>query len=338
MPDRQVEMKIFISIASYRDILLCTTIQSAYDNAAYKDSLIFAVIDQSYAAETLDLSQLAFSKQIKYVRLDPAYSRGVCWARHLAQTFYNDEDYFLQIDSHTIFDQDWDKILVDRIEEIRAMHSKPVITGYPTAFQVVDGDITNLKKLARTGWCDTLIAVGDQSFQNDNFYIRIKGDHKKDVKTVHGFLLAGGFLFSIGQFVEEVPYDPYMYFHGEEQALALRAWTCGYNIFHIDTIPLYHHYNTPNLQLYKRLLPWSDIETSTKKLNDHWQELTDTAKRRLINLATEQNLGVYSLGKIRSIKQYAAWSGIDYSNRTLSKNATTGEHTFEIPYQNQVII
>ena len=331
-------MKIFISVASYRDILLATTLESAYNNATYKDSLVFGVIDQSYASETLDLSALAFNKQIRYVRVDPEYSRGTCWARHTAQTFYNEEDYYLQIDSHTIFDQDWDRCLIDRIEELKEIHDKPIITGYPTAFQVVDGDITNLKKLARTGWCDTMVAISDQSFQNDNFYIRIKGDHKRDVKTVHGFLVAGGFLFSIGQIVEEVPYDPYMYFHGEEQSLALRAWTCGYNIFHIDTVPLYHHYNDPNFQFYKRLTPWADSETTKKKTTDRWHELEDMAKRRLANLVTGQNLGVYSLGKNRSLEQYREWSGIDYSNRTLNKNATTGEHTFSIPYQNQIII
>jgi hypothetical protein len=331
-------MKIFISVASYRDMLLSTTLSSAYNNSAYKDSLIFGVIDQSYASETLDLSALAFNKQIRYVRVDPEYSRGTCWARHTAQTFYNEEDYYLQIDSHTIFDQDWDRCLIDRIEELKEIHDKPIITGYPTAFQVVDGDITNLKKLARTGWCDTMVAISDQSFQNDNFYIRIKGDHKRDVKTVHGFLVAGGFLFSIGQIVEEVPYDPYMYFHGEEQSLALRAWTCGYNIFHIDTVPLYHHYNDPNFQFYKRLTPWADSETTKKKTTDRWHELEDMAKRRLANLVTGQNLGVYSLGKNRSLEQYRKWSGIDYSNRTLNKNATTGEHTFSIPYQNQIII
>jgi hypothetical protein len=331
-------MKIFISVASYRDILLATTLESAYNNAAYKDSLIFGVIDQSYATETLDLSALEFNKQIRYVRIDPEYSRGVCWARHIAQTFYNEEDYYLQIDSHTIFDQDWDKCLIDRIEELKEIHDKPIITGYPTAFQVVDGDIKNLKKLTRTGWCDTMVVVGEQSFQDKNFYIRIKGDHKKDVKTVHGFLLAGGFLFSIGQIVEEVPYDPYMYFHGEEQSLSLRAWTSGYNIFHIDSVPLYHHYNDPNFQFYKRLTPWSDIETTKKKTSDRWHELEDMAKRRLTNLVTGQNLGVYSLGKTRSLEQYTEWSGIDYSNQTLNINATTGEHTFNIPYQNQIII
>jgi hypothetical protein len=331
-------MKIFISIASYRDILLLTTIQDAYNNATYKDSLVFGVIDQSYASETLDISSLSFNKQIRYVRMDPEYSRGTCWARHMAQTFYNEEDYYLQIDSHTIFDSGWDAYLINRLDELREIHDKPIITGYPTAFSVVDGDIKNLKKSSKLEWCDAMTVVESQSFQQQDFYIRIKGDHKKDVKAVHGFLVAGGFLFSIGSIVEEVPYDPYMYFHGEEQSLALRAWTNGYSIFHIDNVPVYHHYNDPNVPLYDRLTPWADKQIIEKKVTDRWYELEDMAKRRLINLVTNQNLGIYSLGKIRTLQQYAEWSGIDYLNRQLSENALSGERTFNIPYRNRIII
>jgi hypothetical protein len=331
-------MKLFVSIASYRDILLETTLNDAYNNALYKDSLVFGVIDQSYASETLDLSCLTFNQQIRYVRIDPEYSRGVCWARHMAQTFYNEEDYFLQIDSHTIFDAGWDKYLIDRLEELQELHDKPIITGYPTAFYVVDGDITNIKKSEKLEWCDTMTVVKNESFQKNDFYIKIKGDHKKNVKAVHGYLVAGGFLFSIGRMVEEVPYDPYMYFHGEEQSFALRAWTWGYSIFHIDMVPVYHHYNDPNRPLYNRLTPWSDVLTIQKKITDHWYELEDMAKRRLVNLVTGQDLGIYSLGKVRGLKQYKEWSGIDYLNRTLNENAVTGEHTFNIPYQNRIIV
>ena len=40
-------MKIFISIASYQDPLLETTINSAYLNASSPENLIFGICDQS---------------------------------------------------------------------------------------------------------------------------------------------------------------------------------------------------------------------------------------------------------------------------------------------------
>ena len=46
---------------------------------------------------------------------------------------------------------------------------------------------------------------------------------------VAGFHVAGGCVFAPGRIVNEIPYDPLLYFHGEEQALALRAWTRGWD-------------------------------------------------------------------------------------------------------------
>ena len=40
-------MSIFISVASYQDPLLVSTIFSAYENAQNKDGLIFSICDQS---------------------------------------------------------------------------------------------------------------------------------------------------------------------------------------------------------------------------------------------------------------------------------------------------
>ena len=39
-------MKIFISIASYQDLLLPITINSAFTNAKFKENLRFGIIDQ----------------------------------------------------------------------------------------------------------------------------------------------------------------------------------------------------------------------------------------------------------------------------------------------------
>ena len=99
-------MSIFISIASYQDPLLVSTIFSAYNNAQNKEKLIFSICDQS--DNPIKINDLAFADQIRYEHVDPVFSKGPCWARHRAQSFFNNEDYFLQIDSHTQFLENWD--------------------------------------------------------------------------------------------------------------------------------------------------------------------------------------------------------------------------------------
>ena len=99
-------MSIFISIASYQDPLLVSTIFGAYNNAKNKAELIFSICDQS--DDPINIDDLDFADQVRYEHVNPVFSRGPCWARHRAQTFYQEEDYFLQIDSHTQFLPNWD--------------------------------------------------------------------------------------------------------------------------------------------------------------------------------------------------------------------------------------
>ena len=98
-------MSIFISIASYQDPLLVSTIFSAYENAENKNDLIFGICDQS--DNSINVNEITFSDQIHYDHVDPLFSRGPCWARHRAQSFFNEEDFFLQVDSHTQFAPKW---------------------------------------------------------------------------------------------------------------------------------------------------------------------------------------------------------------------------------------
>ena len=103
-------MTIFLSISSYKDPLLINTLQSAYKNAKNKDSIIFAVVDQN--DQKLELENFDFFPQLRYHFLPGEFARGCAWARSLAQSLYMGEDYFLQVDSHTIFEQDWDEYFI----------------------------------------------------------------------------------------------------------------------------------------------------------------------------------------------------------------------------------
>ena len=113
-------MSIFISIASYQDPLLVSTILSAYDNAENKNDLIFSVCDQS--DNSIKINEITFSDQIHYDHIDPLFSKGPCWARHRAQSFFNNEDFFLQIDSHTQFLPNWDSIFIQQLEKRLEKH------------------------------------------------------------------------------------------------------------------------------------------------------------------------------------------------------------------------
>lgn len=322
-------MTIFISIASYRDPLLTTTVTEAYINAKNKDDLVFGIVDQGYLGETIDIPLLSFKNQIRYLRIDPEFARGAAWPRNLAQSMWNNEDFYLQIDSHTMFDPNWDEILINQYNELKKYHSKPVITTYPHAFEVIDKDITNLKKTRFSGH---LVLKSCDKFSNNvnDMYIHTNSTMINCLTPVHGFLISGNFLFTQGRVCEDVPYDPYLYFSGEEHSYALRLWTNGYNIFHDVEIPIYTNYNRNY-----RVVSWDDSED--KRIIKWWQH-DIRSKERLKKIVTGQDVGKYGLGSVRTLDQYIKWTGIDYLNRIIDNRAVTGADIFALDYKGEIII
>ena len=312
-------MKIFLSIASYRDPLLHTTVMSAYKNADNPQNLVFGVVDQSDPNETFNLDRVPFRTQVRYHRVDPIYARGACWARALAQTLWSNEEYYLQIDSHTLFDPGWDTALTTAHRGISTLHARPVITAYPHSFEVVGGDITNLQQSKFSGM---LTLVAGEGFSGEHeMYVHTKARIIDRTEPTHGYLVSGNFLFTTGDVVQNVPYDPFLFFSGEEHSYALRLWTHGYNIFHLPEIPIYTHYGRD----YRTTI-WSD------KLEAHrptkWWQWDMKSKARLADIVVGKDLGVYGLGRERTLDQYIELTGIDYKNRVLLPKSLDGEHIF----------
>src|SRR6478609_8784424 len=112
-------MRIFVSIASYCDPLLAWTMERAVATAAAPARLHFGVVDQSPAAVPR-VAPAGRGARLSQVRLDPVDARGPCWARAIAMSLYDGEDWFLQIDSHTDFDAGWDALLVAQAQALGA--------------------------------------------------------------------------------------------------------------------------------------------------------------------------------------------------------------------------
>ena len=320
-------MSIFISIASYQDPLLVSTIFSAYENAANKNNLIFSICDQSDSAIKVD--EIKFSKQIHYDHVDPLFSKGPCWARHRAQSFFNDEDFFLQVDSHTQFAPNWDAILIEQLEKISTYKEqdeyfkKPIITSYPRSFKVLDFD-KGLFEL-RTGDKHTQVITyrKDSLFLKGSFSRQIGIPTKYDDIT-HAILMAAGCIFTKGYFVNEIPYDPNYYFYGEELSIALRAFTHGYSFFHIPDVPLFHLYtDTSDIP---RKLHWDPEDDKNRAVK--WTELDKKSLNRLDDLFAGKVEEPMSLGHERSLEDYALISGIDLKNKVVLDIEKATESSF----------
>ena len=130
-------MSIFLSIASYCDPVLGFTLGQAVKTARWPDRLHFGIVDQSPATRPV-IGHRAFEPaRISFVRIEPEYARGPCWARAIAMSLYDGEDWFLQIDSHMDFDLYWDQRLVEYGEALMEGRRGVAITAYPFLFVFV---------------------------------------------------------------------------------------------------------------------------------------------------------------------------------------------------------
>ena len=133
------------------------------------------------------------------------------------------------------------------------------------------------------------------------------------------FHVGAGCLFAPGRIVQEVPYDPWLYFHGEEQALALRLYTRGWDLWHMPGLPVRHLYNAAGSGAPKRPLHWDSAEDAQR--GTRWWTREQRARARLAALVAGEDLGVYGIGTERTLAEFATFSGIDYRARTLAAQA-----------------
>lgn len=206
--------KIFISIAAYRDPLLVRTLKQAYEKADNPDSLIFA-LGMQYEPEIYpDLSFIP-RDQLRIINYHIPTRPGVARIRYeIAKSSYINEKYFLMIDSHMIFQDGWDTWLIN---SLNGLGDKSVITGLG---EIHDG-IINLQT------CRVIDGQKDLVFQRNEYHMPVSDE--KFIKTNY---ITCGFMFTYGDFLNEVGLDEYSHFDAEEPYLSWRTFMSGWDIYH----------------------------------------------------------------------------------------------------------
>ena len=251
---------IFVSIASYRDSQCKNTIKELFTKAKHPRNIILGICDQSIEKDEACGIIDKYKDQIRTLKLHPNEAHGPLFARALIMPLYHNEDYFLQIDSHTLCDKDWDVNLIAQIEELKLKgFKKPIIASYPK-------DTKDRHNNFNFQLCKT-INIGDYPLQFDSV-AKVRGDvFKKQM------FFAGGFSFTIGDFVRDVRFPASLagIFNGEEILLSYYAYCQGYDIFSQKKNCLYHNYSQEGRKIFSVDKPKTHSKTeakSKKKLLD----------------------------------------------------------------------
>ncbi len=331
---------IFVSIASYRDIECSDTLDTLFNNARYPNNIYVGICEQNKEFNENELCYdnkiENFKDNIRYYNIPYQNAKGPTYARYYCSKLWRGEEYFLQIDSHTFFEKDWDVSLIKMLEQCRynkiksEKHpygpdgsKKPVLSVYPPTEEQLE--LSGIPVMDSGKISNNELPVFLASFWS-NF------ESDKPIRSPKPFT-AAGLLFLDSSFLYEIQFDPMLcyLFQGEETLFSARLFTHGYDIFAPNIKICSHHYNRNKSPLYYR-----DISISKECM-----KFSENKVKYILGLSNnfipedKYGLKTYGLGNYRSITDFWNASGIVVKDKKIIKieNASIEWNFYESGYK-----
>jgi len=296
--------RIFVSIAAYRDPECQWTIKDLFEKAYLPDRVNVGICWQVLPEDDDDCFLFATRpRQCRALNVHVRDSWGACWARAQVQTLWQGEEYYLQIDSHMRFAPDWDKRLLDMIAECPS--PRPVLSTYPCAYTPPDQ--------RQEG---SFSVMYPRQFNDDgvlSLHARLFALADSPKHPIPSPFCSGGLLFAPAQMIIDVPYDPNLYFIGEEITMAARLWTRGWDIFAPYDNLIYHDYGRTRARHWRDNSNWAKANRISVKRINHLLGVTPSDDPDVL-----RDLDRFGLGTVRSLESFQKFGGISFQTRTIN--------------------
>jgi len=298
---------IFVQIPAYRDFELPKTIKDCINKSSGNNKIRFGVHNCVAFEDEVIVPERA-SVSIK-TSIAPK-NIGLQQSRHIANEFYDGEDYYFQIDSHMRFVKNWDEICVQAVVKYQDMGlEKPLVTQYPPSYVYDDNGQEQYDE--NLTFCQTGIWFGENIKQFEETLIptqtaKVLSDDCGFIKSV-----SGGNIFTIGEFAYIEP-NPKIAFWGEEPLIAARAFTHGFDLVMPFAHSVYHLYHSGQpFAKVRRHHVWQDY-------SDIWQVKDNESKEEYRRIFENKFVGQFALGAARLLSDYEEFSGLDFANKKIN--------------------
>ena len=308
--------QIFVSIASYKDPELVSTIEDLYTNAENPDQIRVVVFNQTDFEVNNDHLLYRDDRQVEVISVDYRNTKGVAWARHKIQSYIEHERYYLQIDAHMRFAEHWDSKMISYLHA--ANSTKPVLAFYPSGYNNERGKyesniiINQPRALNRRAVTSQGIGLGKEA---------CAADHGDD-KPIPGTTYAAGFCFAPIEYVKEVGYDPQLFWNYEETDQTLRAFTNGWTFFGTPECLIWHKYNTTGTATHFK--ESRDLAGYENASNEHAEYKYFSGEYK----------GPYALGTKRTLKEFEILNNINFDTQTLGTKESK-DMIIVVPYRDR---
>lgn len=299
---------IFIQIPSYNDLELSKTVASAIDSCSESSKLHFGISNCVHEDGVIDYPICKSPHKISIRTSIAPEAIGVGESRYVANSLYDGEKYYLQIDAHMRFAKNWDLGLISSFDQyVDAGIKKPLVTMYPASYWYDDSmnemrDVNNT--ITRVAFIEKF-----EDFKTTNF------PHQTAVGTNNlcGYTpsVSGASIFTTGDFALVKP-NRKIAFWGEEILIAARAFTNGFTPVIPNGAYLFHLYfdNTKTVERNKRGHAWQDFP-------EIWSKMLIESNAELLSILENNIIGEFALGTERTLDEYFEFAGINFAERTV---------------------
>jgi hypothetical protein len=271
----EMQPRIFVNIAAYRDRDCVNTIEDLFSKARWPDRLFVGVCWQSLSPDDDDIDPLG---------------------RHADRC-------------RILLVEHWDETVLAMLADCPS--ERPILSNYPAAFtppDQIDSHVVSVINAAGFDG-DGVMKLGSEGHSPE---------HVPDQPQPSAFCGAG-FVFGPSAWITDVPYDPYLYFQGEEITLAVRLFTQGWDIFCPSDVLSYHDYNArpdrPRHWVDRR--DWPELNKRSVQRVRHLLGMEESRDPEVL-----REVGRYGLGSRRSLADYEAMTGINFRARTINGRTT----------------
>lgn len=303
--NRNFNKTIFINIPSYKDPEIWMTIDNFLKNARNPNRVYFGVTNQPEDIEKENNIYLNYDKsKVKVDILKPGSIVGCQPARKNSHKFYDNQDYYLNMDSHMRSIENWDELIINEFEDIELRRGKSVITGYVNDYLLDENNNETLK--ISTPWVYHMSQDNLNNFKNTGIVqmVPVHSEHTQEVESPY---VSGHFFFTRSEYVNKVNFIDEIAFTEEEIFMALRFFTAGYNIYIPKKTYVLHRYGRPNRKLF-----WEDFPEKFFKADEFSKNFFNNI---VSNNIIDDQKGLFS---DRSLNDFEKYSGINFNSREVT--------------------
>ena len=290
---------VFIQIPSYHDYELGRTIRDAMYKSSGQNDINFGVHLSYYKNNDINIPNL---NNIKIEVSEAPENLGQGTSRYIANELYDGEDYYLQIDSHTRFEEGWDESLIENYQFYKNIGLNPVISCYPGAYEYNENGLSMLNDKTNVSYTDF---IEDLSFM-DGDHIPHQRAVANPTNNIFTRSVSGGSIFSDGGIAAIMP-NKDMYFWAEEILTAVRLYTHGYDLLLPKRQNIYHlYYDEAKGKNNQRRQVGEDFPNLIR-------DIDIKSKYELARIIDNKVVGEFALGSARTLEEYEQFAGIDFT-------------------------